>query len=305
MASEHVVIKSVGRVHKLTLKKTEPDSAGKYTVKTRGPSSYASLFIEEIPVEFSKKLENVKVMEGELARFECDTNKADAQVQWFKGAKELRQGDKYKFVGAGTKYALEITDSQLEDQSDYTIVLRGRKCTAHLTVEERAATLLRPLADKTVFEKGEVKLECEFTLTVIKTTGGNVFGGFAKQPLVWEINRGKLSNFFVTDPNSFIFSLVNKEERPLKALCSDDGENALGFYHRWGPTFGSRCGKRLDPTFDFIVKSESNTNMKSFSNFGSQFKHPDYPCGSERARAILAGSHQFQAVEIEVFTKVD
>lgn len=161
-ASEHVVIRSAGRVHKLTLKKTEPDSAGKYTVKTRGPSSYACLFIEEIPVEFGKKLENVKVMEGELARFECDTNKADAQVQWFKGAKELRQGDKYKFVSAGAKYALEISDSQLEDQSDYTIVLRGRKCTAHLTVEERAAALLRPLADKTVFEKDEVKLECEF-----------------------------------------------------------------------------------------------------------------------------------------------
>lgn len=160
--NENMIMKSVGQVHKLTLKKCDPDSAAKYTVKTPGPSSAALLYIEEIPVEFVKKLENVRVMEGETGVFTCDTNKVDAQVQWLKNGKELREGEKYKFVSNGSKYSLEIANCELDDQNDYTISLRGRKCAANLIVDERPANLLRPLEDKTVFEKQEIKLECEF-----------------------------------------------------------------------------------------------------------------------------------------------
>ena len=84
-------------------------------------------------------------------------------MQWFRGGKELRAGDKYAFSASGAgAYVLEVRDAQLEDQNDYSVVLRGRKCAGHLTVEERVAAALRPLQDRSVLEREAVRLECEF-----------------------------------------------------------------------------------------------------------------------------------------------
>jgi hypothetical protein len=48
-------------------------------------------------------------------------------------------------------------------------------------------------------------------LTVIKTTSGNIFGGFTEK--AWNSN-----NQVIRDPKALIFSLVNKEEKPFKVL---------------------------------------------------------------------------------------
>ncbi len=42
----NVIIKSDGKVHTLTLKKCDASHAAKYTVKTSGPSSNGSLYVE-------------------------------------------------------------------------------------------------------------------------------------------------------------------------------------------------------------------------------------------------------------------
>lgn len=140
----------------------EPDTAGKYSCKPPGLTSQSQLYLEKIPVEFKRKLENVKVLEGDLGVFECEINKTDADVQWYRNGRVVVNSDKFKYVCNGNKYSLEIKDCQLDDQTDYTISLRGRKSTANLIVEDRPAVLLRPLTDKTVAEKQEIKLECEF-----------------------------------------------------------------------------------------------------------------------------------------------
>jgi len=56
---------------------------------------------------------------------------------------------------------------------------------------------------------------------------------------------------------------------------------------------------------DIYLKSESNSNVDSSSNFGLRFEHPDYVKDTERANTILAGSNHFQTLEIEVFTKTN
>ncbi len=58
------------------------------------------------------------------------------------------------------------------------------------------------------------------TLTVIKARSGNIFGGFTEQ--AWHSDDD-----FVADPKAFIFSLVNKEEKPFKVLCSNEGQYAI------------------------------------------------------------------------------
>ena len=95
---------------------------------------------------------------------------------------------------------------------------------------------------------------------------------------------------FVVDPNIFVFSLVNKENKPFKAICTNSN-NAIFCYSSDGPKFGG----------DITIMSGSNSNRKSFSDFGYFYKHDDYQYGTEKAKTILAGSHKFQTLEIEVF----
>jgi len=100
-------------------------------------------------------------------------------------------------------------------------------------------------------------------LVVIKSTEGNVFGGFTSCP--WN-SISSISNSvggttygYVSDASAFIFSLVNKSNKPFKTV--------------YGIGQGVYCDKDLE--------------------------------GTKEAKAILAGSYNFQNVEIEVFTHSD
>ena len=123
------------------------------------------------------------------------------------------------------------------------------------------------------------------TLIIIKSTNGNVFGGYTEE--TWNH-----SNKYKADPNSFIFSLINKTNKPIKMKSA---ENVIDCDQRYGPVFGFN---------DFRIADKSNSNLESFSNLGSSYIHPDYTKGSKEARSFLAGSYNFQVAEMEVYTKL-
>ena len=128
----------------------------------------------------------------------------------------------------------------------------------------------------------------ENTLTIIKSTSGNIFGGFAEKAWV-------SSNQWIVDPKAYIFSIVNKDNKPFKA---DSNNNGAIYYHTsYGPAFGG-AGKGSE----MYISSDSNINQSSYCNFGSSYKHSDYQFGTEKTKTILAGSYNFQTVEIEVFS---
>jgi hypothetical protein len=123
------------------------------------------------------------------------------------------------------------------------------------------------------------------TLVIIKSTNGNVFGGYTEQ--TW--NHGGCK----ADPNSFIFSLINKINKPIKMKWLKG--NGIFCNSSYGPIFGGG--------HDLIIADKSNTNSSSYSNLGNSYTHPDYAYGSNEAKSFLAGSHTFQVSEIEVYTK--
>ena len=131
----------------------------------------------------------------------------------------------------------------------------------------------------------------ENTFTVVKSEYGNIFGGFTEK--AWDS-----SDKYYADPKAFIFSLVNKENKPFKVNCTN-GADAIGCLPKFGPIFGNIQGD------DISIDSDSNTNPSSWCYFGSSYKHADYRKGTEKTKAILAGSYLFQALEIEVFTSAD
>jgi hypothetical protein len=139
------------------------------------------------------------------------------------------------------------------------------------------------------FEAAKFHSKCDNkpnTLVIIKSTNGNVFGGYTEQ--IWNHNDN-----YKADRNSFIFSLINKLNKPIKMKWSKN--NGILCDSSYGPIFGGG--------HDLFIADKSNTNSSSSSNLGNSYTHPDYAYGSNEAKSFLAGSHIFQVTEIEVYTK--
>jgi hypothetical protein len=117
------------------------------------------------------------------------------------------------------------------------------------------------------------------TLTIIKSTNGNIFGGFTEK--AWDS-----TSEYLIDSKAFIFSLVNKENKTFKVMCKN-GASAIYCGSAFGPIFG-RCN-------DIFISSGSNANQTSHSNFGHTYKHADYQNGTTKANSILAGSRNLKS----------
>jgi len=144
-------------------------------------------------------------------------------------------------------------------------------------------------ASRDGFEAAKFHSKCDNkpnTLIIIKSTNGYVFGGYTEQS--WNI-----TGTYKSDPNSFIFSFINKLNEPIK--IKQNQNNGIYCGSNYGPTFGAG--------HDLHIADKSNINTASYSNLGNSYTHPNYIFGSNEARSFLAGSFNFQVSEIEVYTK--
>jgi hypothetical protein len=82
---------------------------------------------------------------------------------------------------------------------------------------------------------------------------------------------------------------VNKENKQFQVTCKNN--RAIHFVSHFGPIFVN---------VDIFIVSDSNLNLRSYSYLSNFHEHADYLFGSEKAESILAGSNNFQTVEIKV-----
>jgi len=137
-------------------------------------------------------------------------------------------------------------------------------------------------ASRDGFEADQFYSKCDNnpnTFIIIKSTNGNVFGGYTDQS--WTCNY-----ISKNDPNSFIFSFINYEKKTIKMICIKPNE-AITCSTKIGPWFGEG--------HDLMIFNNSNTNTLSYSDLGFSYKHPDYVYESNEAQSFLA--------EIEIYTK--
>jgi BTB/POZ domain-containing protein KCTD9 len=155
-------------------------------------------------------------------------------------------------------------------------------------------------ASRDGFETAKFHSNCDNitnTLIVIKSSHGNIFGGYTEQ--TWNFNDSyseqtrKNTGDYKADPNSFIFSLINKLNEPIKIKWPKN--NGISCQTAYGPIFGGG--------YDFHITEKSNINTSSNSNLGHSYTHPDYRFETNEAKTFLAGSYNFQVSEIEVYTK--
>ena len=136
----------------------------------------------------------------------------------------------------------------------------------------------------------------ESTLTIVKSKNGNIFGGYTT--IQWKSIDYDEDNGYEYDNSAFIFSLVNKENRPL---IFEHTTKTVEMYTRGSVLSSLKRGPIFGGGHDLYICDRSNIIKNSYSNLGLTFTHPDYPHGSKKSSTILAGIQFFLVNEIEVF----
>jgi hypothetical protein len=127
------------------------------------------------------------------------------------------------------------------------------------------------------------------TVTLVKAAeSGCIFGGYTQT--TWD-----KSYKVKTDKNAFIFSLVNKENKPVKVNVAK-GKEDLAIWNIDGPCFGIN-----DLSISLPLFKDSKDSITGYSRFGFAYVLPNYPLGSEQAKNFIAGSETFKIEDIEVF----
>jgi hypothetical protein len=112
-----------------------------------------------------------------------------------------------------------------------------------------------------------------------------VFGGYTNQDWAQVQPEGH----FKFDPNAFIFSLINKLEKPLIVKCNEPAK-AIFCADNYGPIFGNW-------PHDIVIDTNSNLLFENYCNLSFSYKY--YEDGAD---FFLAGNTcDFRTEDIEVF----
>ena len=124
------------------------------------------------------------------------------------------------------------------------------------------------------------------TLTIIKTTNGWIFGGYAS--VAWDS-----TDIYKPDASAFLFSLTNALSAPLLMPVKVGDTKSVGCDPSHGPTFGWG--------HDLHISSGSNAANSSYSNLNHSYNFTSPIYGSNQSQSFLADSYNFKTSEIEVF----
>jgi hypothetical protein len=118
------------------------------------------------------------------------------------------------------------------------------------------------------------------TVTVIKCTGGFVFGGYADAP--WHSSGG-----YSQSPKAFLISLHSPNGvGSVKLPRVHNHQYAIIGHPSYGPTFGGG--------HDLHVANCANSNTSSHTNLGHAYQLPP----GQSAGTFFTGGQNFQAAEV-------
>jgi hypothetical protein len=251
--------------------------------------------VESFHLKVEEYLKQPKLNDDILTKLNCDAiilkAKSDMEI---KNLKEVILSGRFlKFKPNKEKLQKSFIGEMHENNILNSSIITGMNkinelmCLCEFPINQKWKLIYRASQDG--FEASTFHTKCDDkpnTFIIIKSKNGNVFGGYTEQ--TWNHTGG-----YKTDPNAFIFSLINKITNYTLKMNCDDHENSIYCSDIDGPTFGD----------DLCIFDNSNQNKKSYSNLDHSYSHPYYEYETEEARSFLAGSYKFQVSEIEVYTK--
>jgi uncharacterized protein YutE (UPF0331/DUF86 family) len=127
------------------------------------------------------------------------------------------------------------------------------------------------------------------TLTIVKSTDGYIFGGYAEQ--AWNS-----STDFKLDPNAVMFSLVNPSSRPALTWHWESIKHKKGIL----------CHSSYGPTFleNIVYLNEPDLRI-SFKENESETHYWKIPSGDKNKTYHLTPARKFDWIELEVFSMIE
>ncbi|XP_022419029.2 obscurin isoform X4 [Delphinapterus leucas] len=150
-----------GPTHTLTLSGLQRQDSGLVSFRAEGVHTSARLVVTELPVKFSRPLQDVVATEKDKVVLDCELSRPNVDVRWLKDGVELR-GSKTVGMGAqGACRSLIIYRCELGDQGVYVCDAHDAQSSASLKVQGRNVQIVRPLEDVEVMEREGATFSCE------------------------------------------------------------------------------------------------------------------------------------------------
>ncbi|XP_036092629.1 obscurin-like protein 1 isoform X5 [Rousettus aegyptiacus] len=171
-----------GSSRTLTVRDCRLEDAGTVTARAGGTATSARLHVREMELLFLRRLQDMRVEEGQDVCFEVETGRVGAAgaVRWVRGGEPLPHDSRLSMAQDGHVYRLFIRGVVLADQGTYGCESHHDRTLARLSVRPRQLRVLQPLKDVTVIEGGSAPFQLELSQDGV--TGEWARGGVRLHP---------------------------------------------------------------------------------------------------------------------------
>ncbi|XP_034467642.1 obscurin-like protein 1a [Hippoglossus hippoglossus] len=155
-------IEIYGTLRKIIISNVQPSDSGKYVCDAVGDKMTSVIRIQEPPVTFVNKEEDIVVTayEAESVTLTSYVSKENAQVRWLRHWEPV-EGERFRALVEGHKRTLTIDPLRRSDAGEYTCDVNTDQIHFSLLVKEMRIRFVRPLQDTVAHADGMVTLRCE------------------------------------------------------------------------------------------------------------------------------------------------
>ncbi|XP_041965151.1 obscurin isoform X14 [Alosa sapidissima] len=160
-----------GNSHSLTITNICQEDAGEISIEAEEKISKATLQVQQVPVTFKKKLQDLTVQEQDEVRLEVELSKPSKEVKWMKNGVVVQPGGSVDIIVEGARQTLLFKNVTQGDRGQYSCETLDDKTQAKLTVEMRKIQVVKGFAKETkVTEEESTTFEVELSEIVEEGT---------------------------------------------------------------------------------------------------------------------------------------
>ncbi|KAK9396008.1 obscurin [Crotalus adamanteus] len=159
----NVIIEQEGKIHRLILRKTSVDMTGTIQFAIGKSKSLADLVVKDIPVIFTRPLEDKTVLETHSVVLSCDFKPSPKEIEWYRNHTLLEPSEKFKMKREKFTAELKILKLTVRDSGVYRCKAGSAETKATLTILERKVEITKHLQDVEVDEESSATFSCELS----------------------------------------------------------------------------------------------------------------------------------------------
>ncbi|XP_075703653.1 obscurin [Rhinoderma darwinii] len=219
--SDKFTMRLEGLVAELTIHDLDLKDGGSYSCVYDVRETTANIKVNERPILFKHELTNEEAPEGGAVTLSGEFTKPPPHVEWRRGQKVIRPGQKYEMRQDQARALLIIRDLEREDTGDYTCVCGEQRSTAVLIVNALPVHFKHGLKDEDTTEGESLVLHCELSkpdVTVEWKKGHTVLQESEKHVLRQEGSTAELVITDLCEEDAGIYRCVHEDQETAASV---------------------------------------------------------------------------------------